>query len=142
MRFLLDENLPPLLAAKLTEWGHDAIHVFDTPGGASSDDPDVASAADAGARTVVSRDKDFPASHRERGVPTVLLHLSIPNMKRRPLIALFERHLPEILARLEQDRFAELGEHGLAAPVLHRPTERPPAPPPTDEDVDPGGAPD
>ena len=40
MRWLLDEMLPPLLAAKLNERGHDAVSVYDA-GLAGAADPEV-----------------------------------------------------------------------------------------------------
>ena len=68
VKFLLDEESGPAVGRQADgSGGHEAIHVLDTAGGASSGDPDIAKAADAEGRAVISRDKDFPESHRKRG---------------------------------------------------------------------------
>lgn len=124
MRFVVDENLPPLLAVRLTQWGHDAVHVFDTPGGKSSDDFDICAYADAAGRAVISMDDDFLQSHRAFGAPATLLFVSTGNLKRNPLLTLFETHLPALVAVLAEDGFVGLGLDG---PVPPPDRDEPPA---------------
>ncbi|HEX3883125.1 MAG TPA: DUF5615 family PIN-like protein [Stellaceae bacterium] len=58
MRFLLDMNLPPLLADQLNAEGHDAVHVLGAGYGAFPDQQIFARAAAEG-RIVVTFDLDF-----------------------------------------------------------------------------------
>ena len=58
MKFLVDENLSPRVAALLRDSGTDATHIFDhNLAGAS--DADVSTLAVAERRTIVSADSDF-----------------------------------------------------------------------------------
>lgn len=63
MKFLIDAQLPILLARRLIEAGHDAIHTIDLPGGNRTPDDAIAQLADAEDRVVVSKDDDFRDSH-------------------------------------------------------------------------------
>ena len=112
MRFVVDEQLPPLLAVRLTEWGHDAVHVFDTPGGKSSEDFDIRSFADATGRAVISKDEDFLRSHVAVAAPAVLLYVTFGNLRKHELLTLFEAYLSELVAALAAKRFANLGPGG------------------------------
>jgi len=58
VRFLLDQNLPPLLVDLLTEAGHDVVHVQDLGMHAASDSEIVHVAVDTD-RVIVSADTDF-----------------------------------------------------------------------------------
>ena len=112
MKFVVDEQLPPLLATRLTQWGHESIHVFDTPSGKSGADLDVRAFADATGRTVISKDEDFLRSHVAFASPAALLYATFGNLKTNPLLTLFESHLPVLLAALTAGGFADLGPDG------------------------------
>lgn len=58
MRFLLDENLSPLLVCPLASAGHDVVHVRDL-GLISAADPEVLDAAASDRRVLISADTDF-----------------------------------------------------------------------------------
>jgi hypothetical protein len=58
VRFLLDQNMSPLVAKFLREAGHDVVHVRDL-GFASASDRTILEAAAAQARTIISADTDF-----------------------------------------------------------------------------------
>ena len=58
MRFLVDENLSPMLAIALRDAGHDAVHTRDI-GMQRAGDPEVLHAAREQDRIVVSADTDF-----------------------------------------------------------------------------------
>ncbi|MCB0949641.1 MAG: DUF5615 family PIN-like protein, partial [Mycobacterium sp.] len=65
MKFLLDENLSPLLRDLLVESGHDVIHVRDLQMAGSTDEVVIAQAATLG-RVLISADTDFGAHRRSR----------------------------------------------------------------------------
>lgn len=60
MKFLLDENLSPVLRDLLAESGHDVIHVRDLQMAGSTDEEVIAKAAALG-RVLISADTDFGA---------------------------------------------------------------------------------
>lgn len=64
MRFLVDENLSPLLAAAPRDAGHDAAHARDI-GMERAGDPAVLQAAREQNRIVVSADTDFGRCSRQ-----------------------------------------------------------------------------
>ncbi|MFH5803244.1 DUF5615 family PIN-like protein [Alienimonas sp. DA493] len=115
MKFVVDEQLPPLLATRLNDWGHDALHVFDTPGGQSSADFDIRTFADAAERAVISKDDDFLKTHRAFGAPAVLLYVTTGNLRTNALLTLFETHLPDLVTALAADSFVNLGLDGPTA---------------------------
>ena len=70
MRFLIDNNLSPLLAESLKAAGHDAVHLRDLAMQAASD-PVVLERAQAEERVLVSADTDFggtPGKCSSRGL--------------------------------------------------------------------------
>lgn len=104
------------LARELTAAGHDAIHSADLPDGNRSTDVQVTAVADEQDRVVVTKDRDFQASHLLHGTPRRLLIVATGNITNRDLLALFERHLVALLDALEEVRFVELGRSSL---VIH-----------------------
>jgi len=81
MRFLLDMNLPPMVADWLRSVGHDAVHVREL-GLADVSDREVFERAAADFRIVVTFDLDFgeiAGLARGAAVGAVLLRLRLPN---------------------------------------------------------------
>lgn len=60
MRFLVDANLSPRVAAALNAAGHDAVHVFERQLGEATDHA-ILEAARADDRIIISSDTDFGA---------------------------------------------------------------------------------
>jgi predicted nuclease of predicted toxin-antitoxin system len=58
LRFLIDAQLPPRLAHRLNELGHEAVHVFDL-GLAAATDGQIWEEAIARDAAVVTKDRDF-----------------------------------------------------------------------------------
>jgi predicted nuclease of predicted toxin-antitoxin system len=84
VRLLFDANLSPEVARRLSESGHDAIHVADI-GLLSASDPDIMQAAAAEDRVLVTADSDFAAmlALGELRAPSVVLLRSADHI--RPL---------------------------------------------------------
>lgn len=72
MRFLLDENLPPLVAAALREYGHDVLDVADSAHRGRSD-ADLWQLAIEEQRIIVTRDLDFPLTGAEGRPPGLVI---------------------------------------------------------------------
>lgn len=108
MRFLVDAQLPRLLAIRLTELGHVASHTLDLADGNRTPDQDIAAAADHEGAIVITKDADFLDSHLLSGSPSSLLLVSTGNISNRQLLGLFEIHMDRIAAALAQARLVEL----------------------------------
>jgi predicted nuclease of predicted toxin-antitoxin system len=116
MNFLVDAQLPRLLAIRLAELGHPARHTLDLPCGNRSADHDIAAMADREDAVVVTKDADFLDSHLLVGSPARLLLVSTGNISNRQLLDLFEAHTDRIVASLTQASLVELTRTDL---VIH-----------------------
>lgn len=102
MRFLVDENLSPLLAELLWDAGHDAVHVRDL-GMARDDDVTVLAHARSEDRVLVTADTDFGgllAASGER-LPSVLLLHRIQGRKAAVQAQRLLEHLADVQDDLE-----------------------------------------
>ena len=104
MRFLVDAQLPPGLAARLAELGHDARHVTRLGVRGVTDEAIWRYASEVGC-TVISKDRDFAdwAMAERRGPAVVWLRVGNVTLDR--LWTALEPKLPAIIAAIES------GEH-------------------------------
>ena len=108
MKFAVDAHLPPGLCALLQAAGHDALHTRQLTAQNRTTDEALNALSLKEQRVVVTKDTDFYHSHLLHGKPWKLLLVRTGNIRTRDLKALFERHLPEIMAALEQNSLVEL----------------------------------
>jgi predicted nuclease of predicted toxin-antitoxin system len=113
MNFLVDAQLPRILAVRLSERGYAAQHTLDLAGGNRTPDGCVADMADAQGAVVISKDLDFLNSHLLIGSPAKLLLVTTGNISNRRLLALFEVHLNLIINALSQSNLVEFSLDGL-----------------------------
>ena len=97
MEFLVDNQLPPLLAAHLRSHGHDAVHVADL-GLDAADDVAVWAAATAAGRVVISKDEDFVLVATRPGDAGRLAWVRLGNCRNAALRGAFDRVLPALVA--------------------------------------------
>ena len=116
--FLVDQQLPKVLANYLTEHGHDARHIKDYSGGTTMADPHLALLADAEGRFVVTKDEDFRISHLLGKPPARLLHLTCGNTSTRDLLAILDQHLPEFEVAIAIYTYLEINRLGV---IIHDP---------------------
>ena len=95
MKFLVDNQLPKVLATWLTERGHDAAHVLDRGQGQTAD-REIWDVALAEQRIVVSKDEDFFILATRPGDNGGLLWLRVGNCRTAALLDLMDRMLPRI----------------------------------------------
>jgi predicted nuclease of predicted toxin-antitoxin system len=101
MRFLIDAQLPPALARRIRELGHEAEHVVDLGLRAASDTV-VWQCAVSRSATLISKDGDFVAMRGLRpGGPSVIW-IRIGNTTRDILLKRIAVAWPDILAGLER----------------------------------------
>ncbi len=116
MKFLVDAQLPRLLAVRLNELGQQARHTFDLPEGNTIKDRAISALADSIGAVVITKDADFLNVHLIHGKPARLLLVSTGNIANRKLLGLFEIHIETIVSALESAAFVELTDRGL---VIH-----------------------
>jgi predicted nuclease of predicted toxin-antitoxin system len=117
MSFLVDAQLPPLLAVWLLEKGFDAIHTNDLPDGDETADSVIRAVAEVSGRIVITKDSDFYDSHLLFGRPAKLLLITTGNLKNRQLLDLFRQNFGEIVPLFQLYNLIELNNNEI---IVHR----------------------
>ncbi len=114
MRFLIDENVSPRVAALLRSAAHDAVHVRDL-GLASAPDEVVMSAARTDLRTLISADTDFGTLLARTGAtaPSFILIRRASGRRATEQAALIIDNLAAIADDLDAGAIVVLGERAL-----------------------------
>jgi predicted nuclease of predicted toxin-antitoxin system len=94
MKFIIDENLPPRLAAWLRERGHDAVHVVDT-GLTGQADTNIVALARQEQRTVITQDSDFDDAADIR-----VVRIAFGNARTAALLTWLEPQIDDAIARI------------------------------------------
>lgn len=108
MKFLVDAQLPRILARELTTAGHDAVHTLDLPQGNRTPDSNITSIAVLERRVVVTKDEDFVTQFLLRGAPPKLLLVSTGNISNDALSHLLAGNLSALVAALTKHDFIEM----------------------------------
>ena len=108
MKFLVNAQLPPLLADWLSEKGFDTLHTNDLPDGDETEDQYIRQIADSNERIVITKDSDFHDSHLLQNKPAKLLLVTTGNLKNRQLMDLFRKNLSEIIRLFNYYHLIEL----------------------------------
>ncbi|MBI1337520.1 MAG: hypothetical protein GC164_11215 [Phycisphaera sp.] len=108
MKFLIDNQLPSVLARHLKQQGHEAFHVFDF-GLAQASDTDIWRRCRDERYVLVSKDEDFlNLSLRDAEGPQVIW-VRLTNCRNSALIAAFDQAIPKLIQALENgQRIVEL----------------------------------
>lgn len=109
MKFIIDANLPKVVARIFKNLGHEAIHVSELPEGTETKDEYILIVADVDA-IVVSKDKDFYYSFLMRGKPTQLVYVKFNNLLFSEIKSLFLTAAPKIIDLLGQHDLIEVHE--------------------------------
>lgn len=108
MKFLVDNQLPPLLAGHLRGFGHESAHVVDL-GRSNADDLEVWKQAQRGQWILVSKDEDFLFLANRPGDMGRLIWVRLGNCRNRVLLSAFDRvHDNMIAAFLAGQRIVEV----------------------------------
>jgi predicted nuclease of predicted toxin-antitoxin system len=102
VKFLVDAQLPPVLARWLREAGHEAEHVEELGLRDANDSAIWAHALRSGA-IIVTKDEDFAARSVQSTTAPVIVWLRVGNTTNRVLRAWFEPRLPGIMQLLTQN---------------------------------------
>lgn len=102
LSFIVDTQLPPVLARWLRDKGHDAVHTTYFPNGHLMTDIQIQFIAARDNRIVVTKDNDFFESFLLKGVPPKVLLLQFGNCSNHDLLHHFEKHFGRVQERFEQ----------------------------------------
>ena len=115
MKFLIDAQLPLLLATWLREKGFDVVHTDDLPLKDETQDGEIRKLADQQNRIVVTKDSDFYDSYMLQKSPKRLLLISTGNIKNRQLLDLFRKNFQQIATMFNYCDFVEMDNLELTA---------------------------
>jgi predicted nuclease of predicted toxin-antitoxin system len=108
VRFLIDAQLPPRLARRLADLGHDASHVADL-GLASANDAQIWNTAVERRAILVTKDQDFAMARTAAGEGPAVIWVRLGNTDNETLIARFVQALDAMQAAVERgDAVVEL----------------------------------
>ncbi len=103
VRFIVDTQLPPVLATFLRRKGFDALHTTDFPKANKLSDAQIRGIASEEGRIVITKDDDFADYFWNKGTPPEILLLTIGNIKNNDLIDLFDLNLSIIVNLFESE---------------------------------------
>lgn len=102
MKFVVDAQLPPVMARWLQEAGHEAGHVEDA-GLLTAEDAAIWSHAEKTGAAILTKDEDFADRARAGDEPPVVVWLRIGNCSNAELRAWFEPRLAGIVQMAGED---------------------------------------
>jgi predicted nuclease of predicted toxin-antitoxin system len=108
VKWLIDAQLPPRLAALFRERGYDAIRTLDLPDGNRTPDEAIIACAVRESRIVVTKDADFVPHCVFRRRPQKLLPIATGNIRNQALETLLAATLPQLAATFGEHDFVEL----------------------------------
>jgi predicted nuclease of predicted toxin-antitoxin system len=100
LRFLVDAQLPPRLAAALRDAGHEAEHVFDI-GLVAAPDIEIWRYAERIGATIITKDSDFVAIRLRATTGPAVIWLRLGNVTNKTLESALLLHLPEVVLAVE-----------------------------------------
>jgi len=100
VKFLIDQQLPPALAAFICSKGHTAQHCRDI-GLKEADDRTVWRHASANNLIVISKDEDFYILATIPGNQTKFLWIRVGNCRNKALLEIMEKQFPNAIAAFE-----------------------------------------
>lgn len=108
MKFLIDEQLPAILADWLTSKGFDAVHALTLSTNKSLSDKEIRQWSMSEKRIVITKDEDFFNAYVFQKEPYKLIFLTTGNIKNRQLLDLFRANFDHILDLMEKQDIVEL----------------------------------
>ncbi|MBO0938921.1 DUF5615 family PIN-like protein [Fibrella sp. HMF5335] len=108
MTYIIDAQLPYLLADILRQRHLDAIHTRDLPDQNRTGDNQIRNIALIEDRILITKDADFQNSYLLQKSPPKLLLISTGNIKNRQLLDLIKSNIDAIDALFEKHTFIEL----------------------------------
>lgn len=111
MKFIIDEQLPFLLADWFQSKGYDAVHVSSLGTGNQISDSFICTLSMQEKRIVITKDLDFLNTYIVKNQPYKLIYLTTGNLRNRALLDLFRSSLQQLINHLEESNVIELNQH-------------------------------
>jgi len=111
LTFLVDTQLPPVLASFLRRRGFDAVHTTGFANGHLLQDAEIEAIATHQGRIVVTKDHDFVDQYYRNGATPRVLYLAIGNIRNNDLINLLD---------LRMDLITQLFSEGATMVVIDK----------------------
>lgn len=108
MKFLIDAQLPFLLADILNQKGFLATHTDNLPNKQFTTDKEILDFAKSNDFIVITKDLDFLDSFILNNIPEKLLLITTGNIKNRKLLDLFRNNINTIVELFEKSNLIEL----------------------------------
>ena len=108
MKFLIDAQLPKLLALLLRELGHEALYTLDLPLANRTSDAAINDLSIKERRVLFTKDSDFVDSFVLHRTPWKLLLISTGNITNSELISLFLKNMTAITNGFDHANFIEI----------------------------------
>ena len=108
MKFLVDAQLPDLLAQFLQSTGYDTLHTKNLPQQNATSDSTINRLSIDQSRIVITKDSDFVNSLLTIQQPHKLLLVTTGNLKNSELEALFIQNLSQLVELFEQYVYIEM----------------------------------
>lgn len=116
MKFLVDAQLPRLIARWLNMAGFDAIHTLDLPDANLTSDNTILQIAMFEHRIIVTKDADFVRTFLFLHRPEKLLLISTGNITNSELEALLMPSIAQIVTMFNSNNFVEMTRNAL---IIH-----------------------
>lgn len=111
MKFIVDAQLPKILAYSLRDKGFDVVHTSELPDGNDTTDDEINRLSLAENRIVISKDGDFYDSFTAKKEPYKLLHIKTGNIKNSQLIELFDKNSELIIKELSESSVVQISRN-------------------------------
>jgi predicted nuclease of predicted toxin-antitoxin system len=108
MKFIIDAQLPKLLAQWLRDRGYDAIHTLELPDKNRTGDDMINQISLQEQRIVISKDSDFYHRYFRQLEPHKLIYLTTGNISNADLLTLFDKNLERIITTIEYSSVIEI----------------------------------
>lgn len=108
MKFLVDAQLPPLLAVILSDHGFDTVHTNTLELGNNTPDQTVIRVCSEQDRILITKDLDFYHSKMLHDKPKKLLLVKVGNCKTRTLLDLFRRNISKLESIFKEASLVEM----------------------------------
>ncbi|MEY4875433.1 MAG: hypothetical protein RL708_582 [Bacteroidota bacterium] len=108
MKFLVDAQLPEIIAEYIINKGFDAIHTNDLPNKHFTTDNEIRNIALEQNRIIITKDSDFLDSYYIKQQPKKLLLISTGNIRNKQLLTMFENNFEKLIELFQSHSFVEM----------------------------------
>jgi predicted nuclease of predicted toxin-antitoxin system len=113
LKFIVDTQLPPLLAEVLKSKGYDIIHTTNFSKGHLLNDSEIRTIAVEEKRIIITKDKDFFDYYLLKGAPPKILLIEIGNSKNKELLDIVRQNFSTIVELFDNSSLVVMQKNNL-----------------------------